>query len=56
MCCQITPAMGIDPMKPMTTIRLRLIATINASRTTRSTPEFRRDGSASPKTMLKFPR
>src|ERR1051326_5384444 len=25
MCCQITPAIGIDPMKPMTTMRLRFI-------------------------------
>jgi hypothetical protein len=25
MCCQITPAIGIDPMKPMTTMRLRLM-------------------------------
>jgi hypothetical protein len=25
MCCQITPAMGIEPMKPMTTIFFRFI-------------------------------
>ena len=25
MCCQITPAMGIEPMKPITTIRFRFI-------------------------------
>src|SRR5215831_17685618 len=25
MCCQITPAIGIDPMKPITTMRLRFI-------------------------------
>src|SRR6266404_3555070 len=26
MCCQITPAIGIEPMKPMTTMRLRFIS------------------------------
>jgi hypothetical protein len=25
MCCQTTPAIGIDPMKPITTMRLRFI-------------------------------
>jgi hypothetical protein len=25
MCCQITPAIGIDPIKPITTMRLRFI-------------------------------
>jgi hypothetical protein len=26
MCCQITPAIGIEPMKPMTTTRFGFIA------------------------------
>jgi hypothetical protein len=36
MCCQITPAMGIEPMKPMTTIRLRFMRkkTLNAQHPT----------------------
>src|SRR5207244_9590921 len=25
MCCQITPAIGIEPMKPITTMRLRFM-------------------------------
>jgi hypothetical protein len=25
MCCQITPAIGIEPMKPMTTMRFDFI-------------------------------
>src|SRR5947208_9257764 len=34
MCCQITPAIGIEPIKPMTTIRLRFMSkrTPNAER------------------------
>src|SRR5207244_13461729 len=34
MCCQITPAIGIEPIKPMTTIRLRFMnkRTPNAER------------------------
>src|SRR6476619_4076380 len=36
MCCQTTPAIGIDPMNPITTMRLRLIRkkTPNAQRRT----------------------
>ena len=25
MCCQMTPAIGIEPMKPMTTMRFRFM-------------------------------
>src|SRR4029077_1498990 len=36
MCCQTTPAIGIEPIKPMTTMRLRFIRkkTPNAQRRT----------------------
>src|SRR5262245_31482055 len=41
MCCQTTPAIGIDPMNPITTMRLRFIRRKNPN-AERQTPNIER--------------